>query len=158
MKENIKMKILFNCLSMEKGGAERVISVLSNKFIESNQVTLVTLIKSKPKYKLDKRIKLLQIDEDEYLKASKIKKKLIKLSYRRLTKLLKVVIKERPDIIISFLPEPSMRIMLLKKLSKKIYKGKFSHAICEDTSNFPQMQLGLRCRFPIVLCPFFCYD
>ncbi len=139
------MKILFNCLSMEKGGAERVISVLSNKFIESNQVTLVTLIKSKPKYKLDKRIKLLQIDEDEYLKASKIKKKLIKLSYHRLTKLLKVVIKERPDIIISFLPEPSMRIMLLKKLSKKIrdiptiisirnnpeteYKNKFIYAV-----------------------------
>ena len=139
------MKILFNCLSMEKGGAERVISVLSNKFIESNQVTLVTLIKSKPKYKLDKRIKLLQIDEDEYLKARKIKKKLIKLSYHRLTKLLKVVIKERPDIIISFLPEPSMRIMLLKKLSKKIrdiptiisirnnpeteYKNKFIYAV-----------------------------
>ena len=114
------MKILFNCLSMEKGGAERVISVLANNFIETNEVTIVTLMKGKAKYELNNKIKLIQIDKKEYSKLNRIKKFFIKLSPRRLTDLLTTIIQEKPDIIISFLPEPSMRIMFLKKINRKI--------------------------------------
>lgn len=116
------MKILFNCLSLEKGGAERVISVLANKFIEKNYVTIVTLIKEKPKYDLNKNIKLISVDKSNYLKSNKIKKMLFKILPNRLIKLAKIIKTENPDIIISFLPEPSLRLMLLKKINKNIKK------------------------------------
>ena len=116
------MKILFNCLSMEKGGAERVISILANKFIEKNDVTIVTLIKSKPKYNLNEKVKLLQIDKEKYFELAKLKKIMIKLFPNRLVKLAKVLVSEKPDVIISFLPEPSMRLMLIKKFNKTIKK------------------------------------
>ena len=116
------MKILFNCLSMEKGGAERVISILANKFIEKNEVTIVTLIKSNPEYLLDKKVKVLHVDNKNYFDSDKITKILIKLFSNRLQKLTRILVNESPDIIISFLPEPSMRLMLIKKINKKIKK------------------------------------
>lgn len=116
------MKIVFNCLSMEKGGAERVIATLANKFIVENEVTIITLINSDIRYELDKRIKIMPIDNKDFFKQKKLKKILIKLSFKRLTKLAKIIKKENPDVIISFLPEPSMRLMLIKKFSKTIKK------------------------------------
>lgn len=114
------MKILFNCLSMEKGGAERVISILANKFVEKNEVTIVTLIKSQPEYFLNKKVKLLHVDNENYFESNKIKKMVIKVFSNRLRKLARILIDESPDIIISFLPEPSMRLMLIRRFNKKI--------------------------------------
>ena len=89
------MKILFNCLSMEKGGAERVISVLANKFASNNEVTIVPLINTKPKYELRNNIKLLNIDKNNYLELNKSKKLLVKISPRRLIELAKIIKREK---------------------------------------------------------------
>lgn len=62
------------------------------------------------------------MDKDEYISFNKIKKKLSKLSISRTTNLKKIVKKENPDIVISFLPEPSLRIMFLKQIDKNIRK------------------------------------
>lgn len=116
------MKILINCLNTRKGGAERVISILSNKFVEENEVILLTTMNTKEEYEFNKKIKRYHLDKKNYLYANKIIKKIVKLSPKRLIKMYKIVVNERPDIIISFLPEPSFRIMLLKKISKKVKK------------------------------------
>ena len=116
------MKILFNCFSMEKGGAERVISILANRFIEQNEVTILTLINGELKYELNSNVKLKTIDKGKYLNANKVSKILFKLSPIRITELSKKICEESPDIILSFLPEPSMRLMLIKRFSKKIRK------------------------------------
>ena len=115
------MKILFTCLSMNKGGAERVISVLANKFIKQHEVTIVTLVKSEPEYNLNKQIKIIEVDKTDFLyKLKTIGKILLRILPNRLIGLYKVIKAQKPDVIISFLPEPSLRIMLIKKLSKDI--------------------------------------
>ena len=43
-----------------------------------------------------------------------------KVSFLKLYKLKKIILEEKPDIIITFLPEPSFKILFLKKISKKI--------------------------------------
>ena len=116
------MKIMFNCLTMEKGGAERVISLLANEFSRKNDVSILTLKKSKDAYKLNPKIKRLKVDETDYRKDSRARSILRKLSLIRLARQRNKIIMEKPDIIISFLPEPSLRLMMIKKYSKKIRK------------------------------------
>lgn len=105
---------------MEKGGAERVISALANYFSGENSVTVLTLTKSKDAYRLNSTVKRLYIDETSYKSDCVIKRKMRKLSIKRFTKLHRTIITENPDIIISFLPEPSIRLMFVKKFSKKM--------------------------------------
>lgn len=116
------MRILFNCLTMEKGGAERVIALLANEFIEDNDVSILTLKKSKDAYELNKKICRLRVDETSYKMDNSIKKIFRKLSFRRFFGLQKKILAEKPDVIISFLPEPSLRLMFIKKFSLKLRK------------------------------------
>ena len=54
------MKILFVCDTMGSGGAERVISILSNSFSYRNHEVSILMLSSKasePFYNLDKHIK-----------------------------------------------------------------------------------------------------
>jgi GalNAc-alpha-(1->4)-GalNAc-alpha-(1->3)-diNAcBac-PP-undecaprenol alpha-1,4-N-acetyl-D-galactosaminyltransferase len=90
------MKILFVCDTMGSGGAERVISTLSNEFVaRENDVTIVMLssVASEPFYKLDNQIELIHLAEHQ--------KKLGFLKKARLLK--KVILGCHPDIVISFL-------------------------------------------------------
>lgn len=106
------MKILFCIDSLEKGGAERVISSLSNTFINNNEVTIITMVNRKIEYNLDKNIKLYTL-EDEAIVKNNIKYKILEMK-----RLYKIILKEKPDVIVSFLPEPSFRVLLLRKLIK----------------------------------------
>lgn len=114
------MKIMFNCLTMEKGGAERVIALLANEFSEKNNVSILTLARSKDAYELKPTIKRLLVDDTSYKADNQFKKLIRKLSISRLSKLKKMIILENPDIVISFLPEPSLRLMFLSKFSKRV--------------------------------------
>lgn len=117
------MKILFNCLTTEKGGAERVISVLANEFVKKDDVVILTLKRNtKDAYKFDEKIKRLYIDKTCYESDSGVKSIFRKLSPSRLLRLKRFIIDEDPDIIISFLPEPSLRLMFASKFSSKIRK------------------------------------
>ena len=97
------MKILFCIGSLEKGGAERVISNLANYFIDNNDVGIVLTLR-KVEYSLDNRIKLYDLMYDGKL--------------RRLKKLYDIIKEYNPDIIVSFLPEPSYRLLMLKNFIK----------------------------------------
>ncbi len=101
------LKILFCIGSLEKGGAERVISNLANSFVENNEIYIVTTI-NKVQYEINKNVKLYSIEDNSTdSKVSKIKK----------TKKLYKIIKEiNPNVIVSFLREPTFRILILRKI------------------------------------------
>ena len=113
------MKIMFNTMGLGKGGAERVINVLSNNLVKENEVCIVTNIKSNIAYKFDDNIEMIDIDKKIY-KNNIIFKFMSKISILKLLRLKKSIIKFKPNVIISFLPEPSFRLLTLKKISKTV--------------------------------------
>ena len=94
------MKICFVIYSLGNGGAERVLSTLSNHFIKTNEVTIVTFKNDESYYELDKNIIVKSIDSDTYSKnifiaaINNIKK------IKKITKILKLT---NPDVVISFM-------------------------------------------------------
>ncbi len=109
------MKILFNCLNLEKGGAQRVISILANEFSLNNEVTIL-MLRNEISYKVNSNIKVISLE-----KSSK-NNFLTKISLLKLKQMAKQIENIQPDVIISFLPEPSLKLMLIKKFNQKIKK------------------------------------
>ena len=114
------MKILFNCRCLNKGGAERVICTLANSLIRTNEVSIVTLINSSIDYKINPKIKVISVDKNK--NKNKLFSKMKKLSLGRFISLKRIILQEKPDIIISFLPEPSIKLMIIKNMDKRINK------------------------------------
>lgn len=105
------MKVMFCTSSMGKGGAERVISILSNDFVKNNKVSILINTDKNIAYELDKKINIITLDKKYY------KNNLIRNIYR-ISQTKKILKKEKPDIIISFLPMPSFRILIANKKTK----------------------------------------
>lgn len=107
-----KMNIMFCLGSMMKGGAERVVSQLANKFAEEgNDVSIVVTTLRTQGYKTNDRVKLLALEYGEC--------NFIKRTFLRIVKLKKIIRRERPNVIIAFLPEPSLRVLLANLLNRK---------------------------------------
>lgn len=103
------MKIMFCIGSLSKGGAERVVCNLSNSLIDENEVSIVTTIKCESEYTLNSKINLLSLDESTNI-SNFVKKNIL-----RLKRLKQIINTEKPDVILSFLPEPSYRTLLVAK-------------------------------------------
>ncbi len=110
------MKILINTMSLSKGGAERVISLLANYLSVSNEVMIITHVKTKVEYNFDNKIIIKSIGKGNNL----ISKFLRRISILMLYRLKKEVLNYNPDVVISFLPEAIFRMLALKKHCKKI--------------------------------------
>ncbi len=110
-----KKKILFYTMTMNYGGTERIISNLSNYFIKKYNIILVANIKSKCGFTLDSKVKYITLDKSDKSQENFVKKIFTKLSSYRTKLLDKVIEKEKPDLIVSFLPEPSIRALILKR-------------------------------------------
>ena len=111
----MKKKLLIYTMIMTKGGSERVIANLANHFIDYYDITIVTNIKHECEYQLNSKIKFVNIDNKNKKNEKLFLKIFTKLSLKR-SKILKQIIKdEKPDVILSFLPEPTIRMLSLKK-------------------------------------------
>lgn len=95
------MKIMFVIDAMNKGGAERVISNLSNYFIKNNEVAIVTIDGMYSKYALNENIKRYCITD--FNTKNNLTYKITKLK-KRIKNLVKYKKEFNPDIVISFLP------------------------------------------------------
>lgn len=109
---------------MSSGGAERVMSILVNNYsiIKENEVVLLTLLNTNDDYVINKSVKRYILDKKKYSNKCKLEKYYSKLSLKGLLKMYKILKDEKPDVIVSFLPEPSFKIMFLKKVFSKISK------------------------------------
>lgn len=101
-----KKKVLFHINSLGKGGAERVVSVLSRYFGEDGyEVVIVTLWRAGEEYELPASVR--RIDLGELAAGRKGGRRLLAL--RRFTDLRSVIQKERPGIVISFCVKANFR-------------------------------------------------
>lgn len=103
------MKIVFCIDSLNKGGAERVISILANNFSNKNEVSIITTTSTKCAYTIDNSINLFSLDNEKVNALQRLKRPY------RMYKLLK---KLNPDIVICFMPSQSFRVLLVKPLFK----------------------------------------
>lgn len=111
------MRIVFFAMTMNKGGAEHVISTLCNYGIrKDHEMHIVTCLQGGSAYELDPKVTKHEgfITFDEY----RTKNKLLTLP-----KLCRMYIDQMqridPDVIISFLPEPNMITELCKSKVEK---------------------------------------
>ena len=105
------MKILFYIGNLRNGGAERVISVLSNNFVKTNEVGIMTTLNDKIDYTLNEKIELFPLQDGK-------KRNIINKNIFYLKKIKRIVNQYNPDVLITFLPEPTYRALLLRKFIK----------------------------------------
>lgn len=103
------MKIMLCISQLKKGGAERVMCNLANYFVLNNDVILYSLKNYEPAYELNKDIKL--VINRSY--AGKLKNNISR--FKELNNIIKL---EKPEIILSFLPQPSFFCLLLKLFNR----------------------------------------
>lgn len=117
-REEMGIKKLFLYIdSMQLGGAQRVMNNLATYFVDQNiDVTLINDIlpdPNEPEYQIDNRVKRLFLDEGNENHKNK--------NFYRIRKLRAIVNEEQPDVVLSFLGPPNIR-MLIATLGLKIRK------------------------------------
>lgn len=108
-----KKKIGFVIGKLSSGGAERVISVLSNELIERFDITIITFSNSTPFYALDDRIKVVPCLE-EPIKPKSILDSL-KLNYNLVKRIAAISKQEQIDILIGFITSANILTVLAAK-------------------------------------------
>lgn len=104
------MKILFFIMSMGRGGAERVIANLANRYAANDDnVTVVTCQQLTCEYELRNEVKFFTLDKTDVQHN-----KIIRFIKRR-SSLKKLLCETSFDMVICFLPEPSFIMLSLKK-------------------------------------------
>ena len=112
------MKIAFCLGSLNKGGAERVVSNLSNYLINNgNEVIIIVTKLSEIEYKLDNRIKVYSLDDD-----NSENKGLLLRNIRRLKKLKSILLNNNLNIVLAFLQEPIARLLILRSFFRSVRK------------------------------------
>lgn len=131
-------KYMFIIPSLSKGGAEKVVSILSNQLVEDKRkVIIITHFKTENEYKLNNNVKVICLSnlyENEYRKKISIFY-LIKLLY----KLRKNIEKEKPDYILPFLWTTCIRTDLSLMFSK--YKKNVIQTVRNNPKVFPKNKL-----------------
>lgn len=108
MEQKIR-KIMFHLNSLGKGGAERVVSLLSNEFVKNNiEVTIATEWFSDEEYEVHPKVKRIHAGLSEKEEsASRIAKQ-----WYRIRNLRKVLLEEKPQVMISFCVKANYRAMM----------------------------------------------
>lgn len=105
-------KIVFLTLSLTRGGAERVIANLCNDAFSSEyDVTVIMCMKAPMEYSLAESVKTVTLDQSE----EEWHQGMTKRFPRRRRALGRILQDIRPDLIISFLPEPNFLALSLRR-------------------------------------------
>lgn len=132
------MRILFVTSSLSGGGAERVISILANKFIEYEEiesVSLVSIIENKVDYFLSEQVNYMTCPEINN------RNKIFRI-FKRVTFLRKIIKKIQPDIIISF----ATQINIYALVSNIGLKSKVIISERNDPNNDPTQKIVRKLR------------
>ncbi|WP_289130578.1 glycosyltransferase, partial [uncultured Clostridium sp.] len=131
-------KYLFIIPSLSKGGAERVVAVLSSELIEQErEVTVITHFKVKDKYPISPNVKLICLSD---LYEEDYRKRISTIYLIRLAKKLrKVILQEKPDYILPFLWTTCVRVDLALIFSK--YKKRVIQTVRNNPKIFPSNKL-----------------
>ncbi len=111
-----KKSIAFVISSLNSGGAERVVSTLSNELTKKYKVTIVTFIGGQPFYNLDNRIKVLPTT-DEIAPSQNIFRAL-KTNFGLYKKISVILKNEKIDLVIGFMTSPNVLAILAAKANK----------------------------------------
>lgn len=99
--------ILFYINQIYNGGAERVIVNLANHFAEAGYKTiLLTSFRHEEEYAVSEKVQRISVEEEEK-NDGKLKK-----NFRRIVFIRKAVINYRPDLVVSFMTEPIVRVFI----------------------------------------------
>lgn len=139
------MKILFYIHGITGGGGERVLSVLVNEFVKRNySVSLATNLEIPFVYKIDNKVKLLNLYEGLQKKPSFLRPFFLRNNIRKHAKA------ERPDIIVAF-----MSALGCSVISSTLGLG-IPVVVCEHTnvSRFISHSLNIKRRilYPFAKC------
>lgn len=102
-------KILFHLTCLEQGGAERVVSNLSNRFVKDGyEIVVTTQWEGENEFVLDDRVKRINVGPK---KSDQSRNRLSK-AIRRITYLRNAIKEERPDVVVSFLKSNNYRSLI----------------------------------------------
>ena len=128
--DSINKKIVFLIYSLNSGGAERVISILSNFLINKYEITILMYDDSKIFYEIDPRVNIIKIDA----KTSNIR--VINL-FSRLLGFYKKLKESSQDVLISFTTTMNLYSIVLNLfLKKKLIISERNHPLLNLESLF----------------------
>lgn len=143
------MKICFLIGSMDSGGAERVISILANKFSENNNIHIITWSNNDSFYKLNANIvhHKLNLKYDKVTHSNHFIFNIIRCS--TLTKKVKEI---NPDILISFITSNNVMGIIASKVCKiPIMISERGELYSSDISHFWRILRKLIYRYADIL-------
>ncbi|MFK7833395.1 MAG: glycosyltransferase family 4 protein [Winogradskyella sp.] len=111
-----KKKIAFVIGGLTPGGAERVITNLSNSLLEDFDVTIITFIESDPFYTLHESVKVISCFKELRRSTSIIDS--LKLNYIILKKVSEITKQEKIDLLIGFITQANVKAVLAAKMNK----------------------------------------
>ena len=140
------MKIMFLCNSLRKGGAERVISNLTENLIKNNEVMIVMIENTDIEYTINKNVIINSIDKIRLNNKIKSNSKIIK-HLKRLIILNKLKKTYKPDVVLSFMEYPNQLLLF----SNIFYKTKTIISVRNDPKilfNTTIKRIIMKCLYP----------
>ncbi|WP_190808459.1 glycosyltransferase family 4 protein [Flagellimonas sp. S3867] len=113
----IKKKIVFVIGKLSAGGAERVISTLSNNLVGKYHVTIITSFESSPFYALDKNVKIVSCFEQENSNSTGFLSS-IKLNFQLAKKITDLSKQEGADVLIGFITQINVLTVISSRINR----------------------------------------
>ncbi|WP_179345059.1 glycosyltransferase family 4 protein [Winogradskyella ursingii] len=110
-----KNKIGFVIGALSSGGAERVISTLSNELIEHFDVVIITFLTAEPFYPLDERVEVIPCTSGNKKPSSGLQS--LQLNYSLVKKVSNIVKIEKIDLLIGFITSANIIAVIAAKLN-----------------------------------------
>jgi len=135
---------MFVISSLSAGGAERVLSLLANRLVETHEIVIATMAETEPFYPLHKDVCHIKLN---LMKESGNTMQSVANSIRRVKTLVEVFKRENPDIIISFMTHMNILATIAAKISGK--RIIVSERIAHDYYGSKILNIARRAVYPL---------